>query len=150
MKYLKDIVSELSQNYQDKRENISGIDLIEEDLYMMSGVDHSDPHALLLIKIDSPHLEYIGSSCGKVGNKIFSDKGLIDFLKNKDVEHIIGILYDPDSEYAYQGEAIGLNSIAMPIVGEDGYVFEDLAGELKGSFRYEESRIKGWSVYESE
>jgi hypothetical protein len=147
MANLKAIVDELAQNYQAQRDNIPGVEILEKEIYTMSGIERNDPHTLILAQIDSPHLKHIGSACGVIGNKVFSKEQLMGFLKEKNVEYVVGIIYDPKFEGE---ESIGLNSVALPIAEKDAEAFEELVSDLDGSFRYEDSRLKGWSVYESE
>ncbi|MBS3146093.1 hypothetical protein J4471_00155 [Candidatus Woesearchaeota archaeon] len=150
MDNLKEIVKQFADNYKNNGHDIEGVNILEEELYRMSGIDRSDPSGILLIPIDSPNLENIGSACGNVGNRIFSNKSLISFLKNKKVEKFLGIIYGPNANETYDRGVIALNSVALPITGRDGHIFESLATKNGGSFRYERSRIQGWSVFESE
>lgn len=150
MTTLKEIVNKLAEDYQVNRGSIPEIDVLEQELYSVSGIDRHDPASILLIPIDSPNLHCFGSACGAVGNRIFSNKSLVSFLKNKGVRQFLGIIYDPASDDTYERDAVALNSIALPISGKDGHKFESLASKNEGSFRYEKSRVQGWSVYESE
>jgi len=150
MEKLKEIVNQFAENYKENRGNIDGIDVLENELYQISGTDKSDPSNILLIPINSPDLENMGSVCGNVGNRVFSSKSLVSFLKNKEVKQFLGIIQDPNDDGSYENGTIALNSVALPIAGRDGHIFESLASKNGGSFRYERSRIPGWSVYESE
>ena len=114
-----------------------------------------EPPVIVLIPIDAPELKYFGSDCGdadKSGkwNRMFSNPSLITFLKNRRVEFILGIIAEPDSERMEKEGRISLSAIMLPIYGRDGHIFESIADKNFGSFRYERSRIDGWSVYESE
>lgn len=144
---LKEIVNELAENYQINKDSLPNL---ENELYSMSGIDSSDPVSILLIPIDSTALQHIGSVCGTVGNKIFSNRSLVSFLRNRDVKKFLGLVSYPDEDETYKEGVISLNSIALPIVGKDGHIFESLVDKLGGSFRYERSGVSGWSVYESE
>jgi len=146
---LKKIVEEFSENYQTSRDSVPNE--LEKELYSLTGIIQDvDPHCLLKIPIDSPHLRHIGSALGKFANNMFSDESLIDFLKEKGVEYILGIILRPESNSHYAMGTIPLNSIALPIKGEDAETFVTEAEKAGGSFRYEPSKVEGWSLYESE
>lgn len=148
---LKEIVKELSEDYKNRRDKIKDVELLEEDLYTLSGLEKDDAHAFLYITIGSPYLQYVGSACGNFGNKVFLNENIVDFLKNKGVESILGILRDPEcEEETYEYSSIPLASIVLPINEEDGLKFEDMVGQAGGSFRCDTSHVKGWTVYESE
>ncbi len=86
MATLKEIVNRLAEKYQVNRGSIQGIDILEKELYSVSGIDRHDPASILLVSIDSPDLQCIGSACGAMGNRIFSNKSLVSFLKNRGVK----------------------------------------------------------------
>ena len=150
MANLKEIVNNWTENYRVNRNSLPEADVLENELYSTSGIERSDPSSILLIPIDSLDLQHVGSACGTAGNKIFSNKSLVSFLKNRGVEKFLGIIYDPASDETYERQAIALSSVALPIVGKDGHIFESLVSKNNGSFRYERSGVPGWSVYESE
>ncbi|MEK6929014.1 MAG: hypothetical protein AABW65_03635 [Nanoarchaeota archaeon] len=150
MTNLKEIVNHWTENYRANRESLPEVNVLEDELYSISGIDRSDPSGILLIPTDSKDLQFVGSACGNVGNKIFSNKSLVSFLKNRGVREFLGIIYDPNADDTYERQAIALSSVALPIVGKDGHIFESLVSKNDGSFRYERSRVQGWSVYESE
>jgi len=143
---LKEIVEQFAREYEKNRDKLPNADLLETDLCEMSGLEKTDSY-FVYIPIDSKDLQYFGSACGRVGNRIFSNKSLISFLRNRGVKYILGIIYK--SNFERDGE-IPLSSIALPIVGKEGHIFEYLASKYEGSFRYERSAVEGWSVYESE
>ncbi|MBI5064934.1 hypothetical protein HZA97_01745 [Candidatus Woesearchaeota archaeon] len=147
---LKQIVQDLFQNYKANKQTIQEREVLEEELLSFSGIERNDSYFFVLIPVDSPDLQHFGSACGEFGNKMFSSKSLATFLKNKDVKNILGIVYQPHSDFTYSNNTVALSAIALPIVGKDGHVFQFLAEKNKGSFRYERSRVKVWSVYESE
>lgn len=147
---LKEIVNNWTKKYKDKKSSLPGVDVLEDELYSISGIDRSDSSGILLIPTDSEELQFVGSACGTVGNRIFSNKSLVSFLKNKGVKEFLGIIYDPNADETYERQSIALSSVALPIAGKDGHIFESLASKNNGSFRYEISKVLGWSVYESE
>jgi len=150
MKKLANIVKELSALYQKEKRNIPSIEFLEDEMCSASGLEPDDSYTLLFIPIDSHYLKNIGSACGRIGNKVFSKKSLVGFLRDRGVEYILGVFNEPDSEYSYDGKYIGLSSIAIKITERDGEAFEDLVRKFNGSFRYEKSCVDGWSFYESE
>ncbi len=147
---LKQIVQDFFQNYEANKNSIRGREILEEELLSFSGIERNDSYFFVLIPVESPNLQHFGSACGEFGNKMFSSKSLATFLKNRDVKNILGIVYQPHSEFTYSNNAVALSAIALPIVGKDGHIFQFLAEKNKGSFRYERSGVNGWSVYESE
>jgi hypothetical protein len=150
MANLKEIVNVWAENYRTNKESLPEASVLENELYSISGIERSEPSSILLIPTDSEDLQFVGSACGIAGNKIFSNKSLVSFLKNKGVKEFLGIIYDPDADDTYERQAIALNSVALPIVGRDGHIFESLVSKNEGSFRYERSKVSSWSVYESE
>jgi len=150
MTNLKEIVKLWAENYRANKGSLPEVGVLEDELYSSSGIDRSDPSDILLIPIDSEDLQFVGSACGTVGNKIFSNKSLVSFLKKRGVKELLGIIYDSNADDTYERQAIALNSVALPIVGKDGHIFASLVSKSDGSFRYERSRVSGWSVYESE
>ncbi len=150
MTNLKEIVKLWAEHYRTNKESLPEVDKLEDELYSTSGIERSEPSSFLLIPTDSEDLQHVGSACGVVGNRIFSSKSLVGFLKKRGVKKFLGIIYDPNADDTYERQAIALNSIALPIVGRDGHIFESLVSKNEGSFRYERSRVPGWSVYESE
>ncbi|MBU0667133.1 MAG: hypothetical protein ABIC91_03425 [Nanoarchaeota archaeon] len=147
---LKEIVNLWAENYKTNKRFLPEVSVLENELYSISGIDRSDPSGILLIPIDSKDLQFVGSACGTIGNKIFSNKSIVSFLKNRGVKEFLGIIYDPNADDTYERQVISLNSAALPIVGTDGHIFESLVSKNNGSFRYEKSKVLGWSVYESE
>jgi hypothetical protein len=150
MPSLKEIVNNLVENYQSNKGSLPEAAILENELYEISGIERSESAGILLIQIDSPDLKNIGSCCGTTGNRIFSNKSIVSFLKNLGVSQVLGIIYEPNSDDTYERNTIPLASIALPITGKDGHNFESLVSKNNGSFRYERSMVPGWSVYESE
>ncbi len=150
MKDLQAVIQKFSENYNVNRNTLPNSDTLEEELFMLSGISLSDEHSFLLIPLDSPELRYFGSTCGELGNKLFSNKSLVTFLKNRKVSQVLGIVYQPHSNSACSNDSVALSAIALPIVGKEGHIFEHLVSKNNGSFRYERSQVSGWSVYESE
>jgi hypothetical protein len=150
MTTLKEIISKYAENYQTNKAILPEADLLEDELYFIAGIEIGEPASVLLIPVDSADLQNIGSACGSVGNKVFSNKSIVDFLKNRGVKEFLGIISDTDSEDTYKNDVIALNAIALPITGKDGRIFESLASKSNGSFRYECSKAPNWSIYESE
>ena len=129
---------------------------VEESLRRMAGLDsnfvNDDEIAFVLIPINNPDIVYFGSSCGTVGNTVFSDKSVIKFLKKKKVRFVIGIVDLYDVEEANKKEIISLSSIVLNISEKDGERFEELIYDAEGTFRCDTISVlgKSWSIYESE
>ena len=151
MTNLKDIVKNCSEYYQTRKEEVENFETLENELYHISGIQRNEPHSILLIKNDSYNLDYFGSACGHVGNKIFSNKEIQEFLKKYSRgKEILGIIYEPNSDDTYKNQTIPLSSVALPLIESDGRVFEHLTEREGGSFRCEPSKVDGWTIYESE
>lgn len=146
---LKSIVDEFAQQYAARRDTVPNINTLEGELYSMAGIKPTEPHAFVLMDMDSPYLHHVGSSCGCVGNKIFQNTEIINFLKERGVEYILGMIYEP-KDMDFSDNSITVDSIALPIPYAEGYKFERLVERKNGSFRCESSKVKGWTVYESE
>ena len=131
-KYLKenpDVASEL------KREVLSmaGVaenELVNEDMGFDFGV----------VKIPIDKLTLFGTSCGVVGNKAFTEK-VVTFLKSLKVEFIIGLSGNKEFK---------ISSVAIPISTKNGHKFEKMIEGNKGVLRCDSSKVRGWTVYESE
>jgi hypothetical protein len=147
---LKAIVDRLAAAYGAKKTALPSATVLEAELHQMSGIDESDPSKILLLPLDSDALQYVGSACGSVGNRVFSNALLVGYLREKGVHEFLGIIYDPDAATTYDHGSIPLASIAVPLAGKDARKVEALASRSGGSFRQEDSRVRGWSVYESE
>ncbi|MDI6738183.1 MAG: hypothetical protein QME12_06765 [Nanoarchaeota archaeon] len=150
MEDLMSIVEKLSEQYKANRNSIPEAETIEKELHSMSGIGREMPHSLVMIMLDSPHMAYAGSSCGTSENRVFQSKSLVSFLRNRGVRYVVGIVYEPKDPETYERGFIPLSSVALPIAGRDGHIFQSIVSKSNGSFRYERSRVNGWSVYESE
>lgn len=150
MTNLKEIVNRLAENYRTNKNSIPEVETLEQELYSMAGIDRKESASILLIPTDSEDLQYIGSACGDMGNKIFSNQFLVNLLRVRGVKRFLGIIYHPNADETYERGSIALNSVALPVGGIFGPIFESLVSKNKGSFRYEQSKVLGWSVYESE
>ncbi|OYT41836.1 hypothetical protein B6U80_00275 [Candidatus Pacearchaeota archaeon ex4484_26] len=151
MTNLKEIVNHFAESYKDSREDIKDASTLENELYEISGIDKTSPHAILLIPLDSSDLENVGSVCGTVGNRVFSNNELTRFLAEYcSGDKMLGIIDEPDSDETYRNNVIPLNAVALPIDNVNGRVFEYLVDREGGSFRGEGSKVSGWTVYESE
>ncbi len=119
---------------------------LKQELLEMAGIEENElvdkemGFDLGVIKIPVEQLSIFGTSCGDVGNKAFSQE-VIDFLKSKKAEFIIGLSDNKEPK---------ISSAAMQINEKDGEKLEKLIDKNKGSLRAEASRVEGWSVFESE
>ena len=147
---LRGLVRGWAERYKTNGSSLPEVRTLEGELYSMSGIERHEPSSIVLIPIGSPDLHCVGSVCGVVGNRVFSSKSLVSFLSNRNVREILGIIGNPEDDETYQAQAVPLNSIALPIFGRNGHMFEHFVSKGNGSFRYERSRVLGWSVYESE
>jgi hypothetical protein len=119
---------------------------LKTEVLRMAGVEENqliDPemgYDFGLIKVPTPELSVFGTGCGVIGNKPFSEK-VISFLQSKGVEFIIGLGENSEPKVA---------SAAINISLKDAEKFGQMIMSNEGSLRADPSKVKGWSVFESE
>lgn len=120
---------------------------LKNDVLSMTGVEENelvDPEMnfdMSLQKIPVSELSIYGTYCGhEVDNKCFPKK-VIDFLQSKNTEFIICIGDNKEPK---------ISSAAINISGKDADKFEKMIDKNQGSLRADNSKIDGWSIFESE
>ena len=140
-------ISEFKNNFESwLNENPDVAKQLKKELLEMAGVEENelvDPEMgfdMALIKVPASELSIFGTTCGTKGNKAFS-KEVLDFLQSKGIEFIIGLGENKEPV---------ISSTAINFSEEDAEKFSEMVGNNKGSLRAENSKVSGWSVFESE
>ena len=142
----------MKQFHKQIRPSVRCVELLELDLCNLAGIDTEDDEpterpVYLSAPVDSPWLQYVGTACGRVGNRVFADADLIYFLKEAKVEYVIGVTIPA----MFDGRpSIALCSVVLPLQGENADKFAAMVENLGGSFRRDNASVKGWNGYESE
>ena len=146
-KTIEEKISEFRNNFESwLKENPDVAKQLKKELLEMAGVEESeliDPEMdfdLGLIKVPATELSIFGTACGTKSNKPFSGK-VINFLQSKGIEFIVGL--------GKNKEPI-ISSAAINISAEDAERFSKMVDNNKGSLRADNSKVNGWSVFESE
>ena len=123
-------------------ENLDIAKQLKKELLETAGVEEDElaDSEMALVKVPVGELSIFGTMCGTKGNKALSGFA-IDFLRSKGVEFIIGLGEDKEPL---------ISSAAINISGEDAEKFSETVNSGKGSLRPENSKVSGWSVFESE
>ena len=146
-KTIEEKISEFRNNFESwLKENPDVAKQIKKELLEAAGVEESeliDPEMgfdMGLIKVPATELSIFGTTCGTKSNKAFSGE-VINFLQSKGVEFIIGL--------GENKEPI-ISSAAINISAGDAESFSEMIDNNKGSLRADNSKVSGWSVFESE
>jgi len=115
---------------------------LKPHLMSMSGVDESDllydGNMFELKEIPTSELIHYGTGCGNCGNIAMA--GTVSFLSSINVDSVFAIVVDKTQ----------ISALAVKMSLKNGKILEKLVNKNGGSLRYEECRIKGFVIFESE
>lgn len=139
----KKIIAELEKSFQDwLKENPDLAEKVKSELIGIYGYDETEmsDEGMAIIKVPPEELSIFGTFAGRIDNKAFSGK-VLDFLKNKEIEFVVAISDKEEPK---------ITSAIMKINQKDGKKFSKMISENGGSLRCDTSKVKGWSIFESE
>jgi hypothetical protein len=137
--------------YEDYRPRIDNALAIEQWLRYMSGIGIMANHTFVMIPM-GPRMDLSAvriRTFKESKNPFFSNHNIIDFLHEKDVRTVVGIVASPESVRDY--DQITLSAMAMPINPVLGRILAGIARSHGTALKFNEIKgSTGWIAYAPE
>jgi hypothetical protein len=136
-------IPDFKNNFENwSRENGNIAAALKKELLDLAGVEEPElkDYGFDFLHIPLKDLADFSTGCGQIGNKPFTAK-FINFLQINGVDFVVAL---------GNSSAFEISSAAINISSGNVAEIEGMISSGNGSLRGEESRVDGWSVFESE